>query len=94
MGVRLRYTLAALRDIENIHNHIVIENPLAAERVRRSILQSVEILRDFPFIGRSGRRKGTREKTVARLPYLIVYRAAKNELTILRIYHGAQERPH
>jgi addiction module RelE/StbE family toxin len=94
MGLKLRYTLAALRDIDKIHSHIAAENPRAAERVRLSVLKTIGILAEFPFIGRPGRRRGTREKTVTKLPYLIIYRVSDGELTILRVYHGAQKRLH
>jgi toxin ParE1/3/4 len=93
MGLKLRYTRAALRDIETIRNYIATENPAAAGRVRLSILKAIQLLTEFPFLGRPGRRKGTREKTVAGLPYLIVYRVSEDELVILRVYHGAQRPP-
>ncbi len=93
MGISLRYTRAALHDIDCIRNYIAAENPAAAERVRLSILKTIEILTEFPFLGKPGRRKGTREKAVPRLPYLVLYRAGEDELAILRVYHGAQRRP-
>ncbi len=92
MGLKLRYARAALRDIEVIRTYVAAENPAAAERVRLAILKTIQILTEFPFLGRPGRRKGTREKTVPRLPYLVLYRAGEDELAILRVYHGAQRR--
>jgi len=93
MGLKLRYTRTALRDIDAIRNYIATENPRAAERVRLSILKAIQLLTEFPFMGRPGRRKGTREKTIPRLPYLVIYRAEEKELVILRVYHGAQRPP-
>jgi addiction module RelE/StbE family toxin len=92
VGLSLKYASAALFDIGRIHKHICAENPAAAEHVRRSILKSIETLRFFPFLGKAGRRRGTREKVVPRLPYLVVYRIEEDALVILRIYHGAQKR--
>jgi len=92
VGVAVRYARSALRDIDGIHRHIVAENPAAAERVRKSILRTIDMLRDFPFLGKPGRRSGTREMTVPKLPYLIVYRAGENQIAVLRVYHGAQKR--
>ncbi len=92
-GPEARYTRAALRDIQAIRGYIATENPTAAERVRLSILKTIQILTEFPFLGRPGRRKGTREKTVPRLPYLVLYRIGEDELVILRVYHGAQQPP-
>jgi toxin ParE1/3/4 len=92
VGVKLRYTRAALHDIGSIRNYIAVENPAAAERVRLSILRTIDVLTEFPFLGRPGRRKGTREKPVPKLPYLVLYRTGEDELVILRVYHGAQSR--
>jgi toxin ParE1/3/4 len=93
VGLKLRYARAALRDIQTIRNYVAAANPAAAERVRLAILKTIQILTEFPFLGRPGRRKGTREKTVPRLPYLILYRTGEDELVILRVYHGAQRPP-
>ena len=45
-------------------------------------------------MGRPGRAPDTREWVVHGLPYLIVYRVdeTKDELTVLAIFHGAQDR--
>ncbi len=48
-------------------------------------------LRAFPHRGRPGRIAGTRE--VVRAPYIVVYRVMPDAVEILRIYHGAQNRP-
>ena len=93
MGLKPRYARAALRDIEAIRGYVAAGNPAAAERVRLAILKTIQILTEFPFLGRLGRRKGTREKTVPRLPYLILYRTGEDELVIPRVYHGAQRPP-
>jgi toxin ParE1/3/4 len=92
LGLKLKYTSAALFDIRRIHEHVCAETPTAAEHVRCSILKSIETLLSFPFLGKAGRRRGTREKIIPRLPFLIVYRIDEAALVILRIYHGAQQR--
>jgi toxin ParE1/3/4 len=47
----------------------------------------------FPRRGRPGRLAGTRELVVVPL-YLIVYRVSdSNEVTILRVWHAARDRP-
>lgn len=91
--MKLRLTLAAEADLERIREAILSENPTAAEKVQQSIARAVELLRFFPNLGRPGTLKGTREKTVKSLPYVIVYAVGDKDLTILRIFHGAQNRP-
>ena len=90
--MKVRLTPAAEADLAHIRETIVSMNPAAAERVQRSIARAIELLKFFPHIGRPGTVKGTREKPVKSLPYIIVYTAEDNELAILRVFHGAQNR--
>ena len=91
--MKVRLALAAEADLEHIRHTIVSENPVAAERVQRSIARAIELLKYFPYIGRPGTAKGTREKPVKSLPYIVVYTIEDGELVILRVFHGAQNRP-
>ena len=91
--MKLRLSLAAELDLINIKDTISAENPDAAERVQRSIVGAINLLKSFPYLGWPGSVLGTREKTVRSLPYVIVYAVGVNELIILRVYHGARNRP-
>ncbi len=91
--MKVRLAPAAEADLEHIRHTVVSENPAAAERVQRSIVRAIELLKFFPHIGRPGTAKGTREKPVKSLPYVIVYTIEEGELAILRVYHGAQNWP-
>ncbi len=83
----------ALADIRIIINHIFEENPFAARRMARELLLAGDSLAVFPRRGRSGRVPGTRE-LVAVAPYIIVYEVMEaDRVTILRVWHGAQDRP-
>lgn len=50
--MRLRFTPRAILDLSEIADYIRERNPTAARRVRTSILQSLQNLTMFPFIGR------------------------------------------
>jgi plasmid stabilization system protein ParE len=82
----------ALADVARIVRHIAKDNPIAAKRVGRELLLAGDSLVMFPRRGRPGRNAGTRELVILP-PYIVVYRlAGNNAVTILRIWHGAQER--
>ncbi|MSV36314.1 MAG: hypothetical protein EXQ47_12065 [Bryobacterales bacterium] len=49
--------------------------------------------KDIPQRGRAGRKPDTRELTVSGLPFVIIYRAEREVSRIIRILHGAQQRP-
>lgn len=57
----------------------------------RELLLAADSLSVFPRRGRPGLLAGTREM-VAVSPYILVYRVDEDGVTILRIWHGAQDR--
>lgn len=89
--MKLRFAAAAARDLENIFDYIAFESPAGAERVGRAIVAAGEKLSTFPDMGRPGRLTGTREFSVPGLPYLIVYEADADAVTILAVFHGARD---
>jgi toxin ParE1/3/4 len=91
--MRLRWTPDAAEDLYRIVQYIQEDNPSAAAQVADILVNGCESLLRFPRAGRLGRRDGTRELVVVGLPYIVVYRIADQVVEVLRIYHGAQERP-
>jgi plasmid stabilization system protein ParE len=81
----------ARADVVRIILHIGAENPIAARRVARELLLAGDSLEIFPRRGRPGRVPGTRE-LVAVTPYILVYEVDGDDVTILRVWHGAQNR--
>jgi toxin ParE1/3/4 len=87
------WRVRALADVGRIVRYIASDNPVAARQVGRELLLAGDSLTMFPHRGRPGRQKDTRE-LVARPPYIIVYRVTGTDtVTILRIWHAAQDRP-
>jgi toxin ParE1/3/4 len=60
----------AAADFAGIIDYIGRENPSAAERVGRSMFDSVHSLESFSNRGRPGRIDGTRELVLAPLPFI------------------------
>ena len=88
----VEWTLDALADVSLIVTHIAEENPFAAKRVSREIFLAGDSLAVLPRRGRLGRIPGTRE-LVAVFPYIIVYEVNEADtVTVLRVWHGAQNR--
>jgi toxin ParE1/3/4 len=91
--MRIRWTAPARRAFTQHIAFIADDDPDAADRVRVAILEAIELLAEYPHRGRLGRREGTRELVIAQFPsYIVVYRVAKSEVRILRIWHGRQDR--
>jgi plasmid stabilization system protein ParE len=90
--MKLRFTSRAARDLIEIAEYIRAENPAAAERVRGSILESLQLLSDFPEIGRRQTAEGVRKHVTRRYGYLIYYSVDPDEIAVLAIRHPARDR--
>jgi len=59
----------------------------------REIYNAPSALLTLPYRGRPGRKAGTREFVLPRLPYIVVYQITGEVIHIARILHGAQKWP-
>jgi toxin ParE1/3/4 len=93
--VKLRYSRRARRQLDNIHTYLQERDSVAATRVVARIQRSISLLLDFPRLAPHGLVAGTRELVVVGLPYIVVYRLANDDETVIEIlgvYHSAQDR--
>jgi toxin ParE1/3/4 len=93
MSMRIRWTNKALENLDAAVEYIAADNPAAAQKVARTIRESVELLADQPGIGRPGRVTGTRELVITGLPYIIPYLEQNSTVIILRILHTSMKWP-
>lgn len=91
---RVQWSDAALDDIESQVVFIAQDNPIAARRVAQRLRETGNALALFA-TGHPGRVKGTYEKSVARLPYIIVYILSDDAttVTILQVIHTSRDWP-
>ena len=86
----------ALDDLNALVAFIDDENPVAAGRISKAILDSAGALGAFS-TGRPGRFSKTYEKSVSRLPYIIAYsvgmQGESETIRILRVIHTARHWP-
>ena len=87
----LRWTAPASEDLTRIARYIGRDNPTAALQVAKTLYDGCMSLADQPYRGRYGSKPGTRELVFPGLPYIAVYRVTSDVVTVLRIYHGAQQ---
>ena len=96
MDFLIDWTEGALQDFEGVVRYVASQNGSAADQLRLDMLDTVETLARFPFIGpvyerdRSGR---TRE--IACRGYRIFYRVDETDrrIQILVIQHGSRREP-
>ena len=87
------WTRQALQTLESIADYIAEENPVAAYEVTEAIREAVTPLADFPEMGRPGRIAGTRELSVSRLSYILIYRLLDEVIEILEVFHTSRRFP-
>jgi toxin ParE1/3/4 len=93
--MQIRWSPEAASDLESVVNYISNDSPMPAARVARNIYDRAATLASFPYLGRAGRIRGTRELPLTPLPFLIVYRVLEqvNAVEVVGIVHGAQQWP-
>ncbi len=91
--MKVEWRANALDDRDAIIEYLEALNPHAAANLLQALVLAGDSLTLFPHRGRPGLAAGTRE-LVAVWPYLIVYEvdAVAGMVSILRIWHGAQDR--
>ncbi|MEX2301070.1 MAG: type II toxin-antitoxin system RelE/ParE family toxin [Bryobacterales bacterium] len=89
--MRLRWTVPAAEDLENIKAYLDTRYPQFSEPSVRTIYRRIRSLKKDPLRGRPGHLNGTRELPLSPLPYVVVYAAKPEAIEILHIYHGAQD---
>jgi addiction module RelE/StbE family toxin len=89
---RIRWTVRALRRLDEIGAYIEKDDPDAAARVVARLVASVDMLAGLPSAGRIGRIKGTREFVLSDIPYIIPYRVLQ-DIEIITVMHASQKWP-
>lgn len=90
---RLYWTTAAATDLQHISDYLGERHPHYRQPTLRKLYDTIRSLRQSPYRGRPGSEPDTREVVFPPLPYVAVYRVKGEAIEVLRIYHGAQDRP-
>jgi toxin ParE1/3/4 len=91
--MQVRWLKKALRNLEQVHQYISVNNPEASVQTILKIQTAIKQLASFPNMGRLGRVEGTRELVIGNTPYIVVYRVKGTNLEILRILHSSKKYP-
>ncbi|MGI8912212.1 MAG: type II toxin-antitoxin system RelE/ParE family toxin [Chloroflexota bacterium] len=81
--MRVEFSGPALADLIAITDHIALDNPFAADRVKDRLFAATDVLVDQPGIGRPGRVGRTRELVLR--PYVIAYHVRSQTVEVLAV---------
>ena len=95
--ISARFSPRAARDLDEISGHIAADNPEAAERVRRIILNTADLLAQHPELGRRIRKAAARHLQIRWFVvpkfrnYQIFYQPFQETVMVVRVLHAAQD---
>jgi len=88
--VKLRYTLRAAEELDQILAFIDKRSPAGARQVKARIQAIVDLIALHPRAGRMTGRRRLRRVVVDPYPYLIFYSANDEEIVIHGVRHAAR----
>ncbi|MGA8171323.1 MAG: type II toxin-antitoxin system RelE/ParE family toxin [Methylocystis sp.] len=89
--MKLRYTLPALADLEDILDYIEEKSPQGAARVKSRIQTTISLLLRHPLIGARTDDPAIRRMIVLRHPYVVLYEATDDELITHAVRHTSRK---
>ncbi|MGD9540236.1 type II toxin-antitoxin system RelE/ParE family toxin [Methylocystis sp.] len=90
--MKLRYTLRAAAELDEILSFIDARSPQGALRIKARIQAMTALLLEHPQAGHLTSKNGLRRLVVYPYPYLIFYSAMETEVIIHGIRHGARRK--
>ena len=94
--MKVQWTKKARKRLQEIEAYMIAEEytRTRASKIIFSIIQKTNgQLSEYPQSGRPGRVKNTRELFFTDSPFLVIYTAQKQIVTVLSVYHTAQQYP-
>ncbi len=92
--MHIKLSEGAEADLLAIKDYIEPRSPQGYQRVMVAIFTTMEQLESFPILGREGEVDGTRELSVPRTDYRIIYRLnPPYDVEVIGVWHGARKYP-
>jgi toxin ParE1/3/4 len=77
--VKIRWTAVAADDLKSVHEYLSERAPTRPDTIVDRILAGIDVLEQYPNLGRQGRLDGTRELVITGTPFIVFYRLAKSK---------------
>ena len=96
MACKIIWSLQARDDLREIVSFIAADNPTAAETFGFRLMSKVDLLANFPLLGRVVPEENDESlREIILRPYRIIYKVlpAQQVVAVARIWHGARGEP-
>ena len=88
--MRLRYTVTALRQIEQVLSYVEARSTQGAANIRQRILTAAVLVQGHPYAGQATTRPSVRRVVLSPYPYILFYRITGDEIIVMRLRHSAR----
>ena len=91
--MKICWTAVATNDLKSVHEYLSEHASARADTIVDRILAGIDVLEQYPSLGRQGRLDGTRELVITGTPFVVFYRLRKSQVEILGVLHAARKWP-
>ena len=91
--MKVRFARQAVSDIAHIADFIRADNPAAADGVAQAMQSTIDLLGEFPMLGRHRPDLGVRVLGIPRYPYTVYYRIEVDEIWIVHVRDDRRQQP-
>ncbi|MBX9825014.1 MAG: type II toxin-antitoxin system RelE/ParE family toxin [Xanthobacteraceae bacterium] len=88
--MKVRYSARARADLAAILDYIDEKSPRGAWNVKRALQRTIELIGEYPHVGRSCGEQQARVVPVGRYPYLVYWTVEEGEVWVVHIRHSAR----
>ena len=88
--MKIIWSPTAISNMESLRLYISEHNPQGALKVAVSIHDAIDLISQFPSLGRVGRVPNSREYVMTDYPYIISYSISERVLQIIAVMHTAK----
>jgi toxin ParE1/3/4 len=90
--MNIRYSRRALSQLASVSEYLQQRNRSAAENVTASIRSTIARLREMPLLGKATDQAGVHVIIEPEYQYRVFYSIEDEEVFVIRILHGREER--
>lgn len=91
--MRVNWTKSAINDLEIEANYLSKISPSIEDRFLEHVESSIDLIKEYPELGRIGRVNQTREFILKKFQYILVYLVESSYIDIIRLLHTSRKWP-
>jgi len=89
--MKVRHTRRSRADLTAILSYLDDRSPLGTRNVKLALKKAIELIGEYPNVGRLSGEQDTRVLPVGRYPYLIYWDVEADQVLIVHIRHAARK---